>query len=137
MNTSTTDVQDMQVRKSLDQLENRQAVDGSVFRYLCVASFISFALFCLDPCTGTMWLLLISLAMMVYAGGWMFRSASAVIQHKQALQVPAASAPAMECPDPDVLSAAAFYATDLSTDDVLGQIQPWIEFPKKRTDSWN
>ena len=139
MKTPATDNEETQLQETLNRWQDQQTVSGNVFLFLCLIAFVSFVLFCLDPCGGSMWLLLISLFFMVYSGSLMFRSASAVVQHKQQLlQFPATPAfVRQESPEP-VLPASSYYGVRTlpaaGPDDASG---PWIAFPKKRTDSQN
>ena len=93
MKTSMTEKQEIQIRKTMRQWEARQRVNGNAFVFFCLASFISFALFLLNPCTDTGWLLFISLALMLFSGGSMFRSAYVVAQLQQLLEFPVISTP--------------------------------------------
>ena len=97
MNVPTTEQPERQLQQTLGQWQDRQRVHGNVFQFLCLASFISLALFWLNPCPGTTWLLPGSLMLMVSAGVSMLCAAHAVAQHKLLLQCPAV---AIHSPDP-------------------------------------
>jgi len=126
MNMPTTEQPELQLQKTLNQWQNRQQVHGKVFLFLCIWSFISFVLFCLDPCQGSTWLLLISLTLMMSAGASMFRAAHAVVQHKQLLELPVV---VINPPETRALPAAAFYGKDTGPADFsLERTTPWI-FP--------
>ncbi len=117
----------MQLQETLNQWQNRQRVHGRVLLFLCLASFMSFAVFCLDPCQGTTWLLLVSLMLMVFAGASMIRAAHAVVQHKQLLQLPVNST---HSPETHALPAAAFYGKDTGpAASAFERAKPWI-FPE-------
>jgi len=122
MNMPTTE--QLELQRTLDQWQNRQRVHGNVFLFLCLASLISFVLFCLDPCQGTTWLLLISLTLMVSGGASMFRAAHAVVQHKQLLQF---TVTVKRLPDSRVLPAAAFYGNSTWPGVSFGRGEPWIQ----------
>lgn len=124
MNMPTTEQQEMQLQETLNQWQNQQRVHGNALLFLCIASFISFALFCLDPCPGTTWLLVFSLMLMVCTGASMFRAAHAVVQHKELLQL---SAIATYYPQTSSLPAAAFYGKDAaSAVSAFEQRKPWV-----------
>jgi len=126
MNMSTTEQKEMQLQETLNQWQNQQRVHGNAFLFLCIASFITFALFCLDPCPGTTWLLVVSLILMVFTGASMFRAAHAVVQHKELLQLSAIST---YYPGTRALPAAAFYGKDAaSAISSSEQATPW-DFP--------
>jgi protein-S-isoprenylcysteine O-methyltransferase Ste14 len=129
MNMPTTEQHEMQLQETLNQWQNQQRVHGNVLLFLCIASFVSFALFCLDPCPGTTWLLVVSLMLMVYAGASMFRAAHAVVQHKELLQAAAISS---SDPETCALPAAAFYGKGgAASAAIFEPAKPWI-FPGRQ-----
>lgn len=124
--TEQQELHELELQKALNQWQNRQRVHGHILLFLCLASFISFALFCLDPCPGTTWLLLISLTLMVTAGASMFHAAHAVVQHQQLLELPVSATRSTETRS---LPAAAFYAKDTTPATYSFEpTKPWI-FP--------
>jgi len=125
--TEQPEIQELQLQKALRQWQNQQRVQGNLFLFLCLAAFVSFALFCLDPCPGTTWLMVVSLMLMVSAGASMFRAAHAVVQHQQRMDSPVS---ATRAPETRALPAAAYYGNDTGPAATpFGQPRPWI-FPE-------
>ena len=91
MNNSMSEKEEIHIRKNVSHWQNRQTVNGNVFLFLCVASFMFLVLFVSDPGKGTACVLFVFLTLMFFSGCFLFRSAYAVDQHKQLLRCPARS----------------------------------------------